>query len=47
LTVDRQVQRILPGGQRGLRNLQFVVQLAYREVCGCDIVDLSWILRSR
>jgi len=34
LTADRQVQRILPGGERGPRNLQLVVQLAQMQVSG-------------
>src|SRR5260370_23222600 len=37
LTVDREVQRILPSSECGLRNLQFVVQPAYRVVRSSDI----------
>ena len=33
----RKVQRILPGGERRLRNLQLVIQFAQMQVSGGDI----------
>jgi hypothetical protein len=34
LPVDREVQGVLAGGERGLRNFQFVVQFTQMEIIG-------------